>query len=121
MEVTRRQIGSVLVLAFAEPLQLEGDTSDRFKEWLKSEIGDGDLRLVMDLGRVEFIDSAGLGALISCFKMLRANGGDMKLANVPGPVRTVFEITRLLRVFDTYPTVEEAMKSLESADVKAGA
>ena len=119
MELTRRQIGSVLVLAFAEPLQLEGETSERFKERLRHTIGEGRKKLIIDLGQVEFIDSSGLGALISGFKFLRANGGDLKLANVLEPVRSVFEITKLLRVFEIHTTVEEALGAM-SVEAAAG-
>ncbi len=111
MELTRRQIGNVLVLSFAEPVSLEGGTSAQLKERIRSVITEERKRLVVDLGNVTFIDSSGLGALISALKVLRANGGDLKLANVSEPVRSILEITRLLRVFETYPTAESALES----------
>ncbi len=121
MELTRRQIGSVLVLSFAEPLNLEGETSGDFKEKIRSVIAEGHRNLVVDLGQVAFIDSSGLGALISALKVLRANKGDLALANVSGPVRSVFEITRLLRVFVTYDTAEEALREMLSPKTSAKA
>ena len=72
MELTRKQIGSVLVLAFAEPIALEGNTSALFKEKIRSLIGEGRGSLVIDMGSVGFIDSSGLGSLISALKVLRA-------------------------------------------------
>jgi anti-sigma B factor antagonist len=113
MELTRRQIGSVLVLAFAEPLSLEGDASARFKEKIRGLSGEGRRSLVIDMGHVRFVDSSGLGSLISALKVLRANGGDLKLANVGEQVYSVLEITRLLRVFDTYETAELALEAIE--------
>jgi len=113
MELTRRQIGSVLVLEFAEPLSLEGDSSALFKEKIRGLVGEGRSSLVIDMGRVAFIDSAGLGSLISALKALRANGGDLKLANIGEQVYSVLEMTRLLRVFDTYETSEDALSALE--------
>jgi len=114
MELTRRQIGSVLVLGFAEPLALEGDSSAAFKERIRSLTGEGRRNLVVDLGNVDFVDSSGLGALISALKVLRAGGGDLKLANVGEQVHSVLEITRLLRVFDTFPSAEEALAAIEA-------
>jgi anti-sigma B factor antagonist len=116
MELTRRQIGSVLVLAFAESATLEGDTSARFKEKIRGLIGEGRRNLVIDLGLVTFIDSSGLGALISALKVLRSNGGDLKLVNVGEKVHSVLEITKLLRVFDTYATAEDALGSIEDVE-----
>jgi anti-sigma B factor antagonist len=113
MELTRRQIGSVLVLAFAEPVSLEGDSSALFKEKIRGLIGEGRHSLVIDMGRVGFVDSSGLGSLISALKVLRASGGDLKLANLSEQVYSVLEITRLLRVFDTYASAEQALEALE--------
>jgi anti-sigma B factor antagonist len=115
MELVRRQVGSVLVLSFAEPLTLEGGTSQRFKEKVRGDITEGSRNIVVDLGKVEFIDSSGLGALISALKVLRANNGDLKLANIPDQVHSVLKITRLLRVFDHFSTAEDAVRSLDGA------
>ncbi len=117
MELVRRQIGSVLVLSFAEPLSLVGETSGRFKEKVRMDIADGNQKLVIDLGQVDFVDSSGLGALISALKVLRAADGDLKLANLTEQVRSVLEITRLLRVFDAYETAEEALRSFEESSI----
>jgi anti-sigma B factor antagonist len=65
------------------------------------------------MGQVGFVDSSGLGALISTLKILRAEGGDLKLANVGEQVQAVLEITRLLRVFETYESAEEALAAIE--------
>lgn len=119
MELTRRQIGSVLVLSFAEPLNLEGEVSARFKEKIRSTIADGNRLIVIDLGLVEFIDSSGLGALISALKVLRAAGGDLHLANVSEPVQAVLEITRLLRVFETHESAESALTTLSGTGAPA--
>jgi anti-sigma B factor antagonist len=75
------------------------------------------------LTNVAFIDSSGLGALISGLKALRANGGDLVLCSMSRQVRTVFEITRLLRVFEVFegpdPALEIGIGSL-AAPMRAG-
>ena len=118
MELSRRQIGSVLVLSFESPLELEGESSVRFKERIRSLVRDPATQVVLDLGHLTFVDSSGLGALISTLKFLRAGGGDLKLANVTGPVQAVLQVTRLLRVFDTYDDAEEAAQAAGNAAVE---
>jgi|SRR5687768_18449920 anti-sigma B factor antagonist len=70
-------------------------------------------RLVIDLGDVHFVDSSGLGALVSALKTLKLlkSDGDVRLANVQPPVVALLEIIRLHRVFTSYPSVEQAVHS----------
>ena len=68
-------------------------------------------KLVLDLSRLRFVDSSGLGAMLSCLRQLSANDGDLKLCSLRGPVRTVFELVRMHRIFDIYPTPEDAVRS----------
>jgi anti-sigma B factor antagonist len=62
---------------------------------------------------VQFVDSAGIGAIISCLKTLSANGGDLKLCNVAKPVRGLFELVRLHRLLDILNTKEEAVRAFQ--------
>jgi anti-sigma B factor antagonist len=84
-----------------------------FRNALLDLIENGRRNLVVDLKAVSFIDSSGLGALVSALKTLKANGGngDVRLAQVQEPVVALLEIIRLNRVFSTYPSVENAVKS----------
>jgi anti-sigma B factor antagonist len=66
-------------------------------------------KLVFDLGRLRFLDSSGLGVLISCLREMNAKGGDVKLCGMSKQVRTVFELVRMHRIFDIYGTKEEAV------------
>lgn len=70
-------------------------------------------RLVIDLSDVHFVDSSGLGALVSALKTLKLlkSDGDVRLANVQPPVVALLEIIRLHRVFSSYPSVEQAVHS----------
>jgi anti-sigma B factor antagonist len=111
MDLTTEQIGETLVIAFSPSTSLEGERSASFKQSIRRLIGSGNHRIVLDLGDVVFIDSQGLGALISALKTLRAEGGDLKLVNVPEPVRSVLQITKLARVFETHDGVEAALGS----------
>lgn len=113
MELRRRQVGAVQVFSFPVEIDLEGDASAAFKDVVRRLVDTGARHVVMDLERVGFVDSSGLGALISLLKAVRGAGGDLKLASLSGPVRTVLEVTRLVRVFETHETADGAARSFE--------
>ena len=78
-------------------------------------IESGEVRLVVSLQGMDFIDSAGLGVLVSCLRRASAEGGDLHLADVPAFCRSIFELTRLTRVFDVTQTAEQAVDALRGA------
>ncbi len=118
MELITHEHESGVVLTFPVQIQLEGARSHEFKNRIQEAIHGLGGRVIVDLTNVTFIDSSGLGALISALKALRANGGDLVLCSMSAQVRTVFEITRLLRVFEVFegsgPALEISMSSLAS-------
>lgn len=72
-------------------------------------IAAGGRTLIVDLGRVEFVDSAGLGSLIGGMRAARQAGGDLHIANPTDQVKTLLSLTSLDRVLKVYPTVEGAI------------
>jgi anti-sigma B factor antagonist len=68
-------------------------------------------KMVIDLSRLRFVDSSGLGAILSCLRQLTAKGGDLKLCGMQEQVRAVFELVRMHRIFDIYGTREEAVRA----------
>lgn len=110
MELALRQVGKNLVVSFAGRVDLEGETSVQFKERLKQLIADGNVHVIVDLSNVGFLDSQGLGALISGLKVLRQVEGSFVLTNLSESVEAVLRITRLIRVLDIEPTVEDALR-----------
>lgn len=68
-------------------------------------------KVLLDLSHLQFIDSSGLGALLSIQRSLYGHGGKLKLANLTKSVQTVFEIVSMHRIFEIYPTMEDAVKS----------
>lgn len=68
-------------------------------------------KLVFDLSRVRFVDSSGLGAFLSCLRKMNERGGDLKLCGLSRPVRAVFELVRMHRIFDIYATRDEAARA----------
>lgn len=81
-----------------------GDLRDRIMKLLET----GELHLVVDLSEVKFIDSSGLGALLSGYKNATLRAGTFVLAALQPRVQSMFELTRLHRVFEIYPNVEDA-------------
>ena len=71
----------------------------------------GNTKVVLNLTHLQFIDSSGLGALLSIQRSLYSLGGKLKLANLNKSVQTVFEIVSMHRIFEIYPSMEEAIKS----------
>jgi anti-sigma B factor antagonist len=83
-----------------------------FKQKLDDLKKSGKTNIVVDLGKTDFMDSSGIGALISGLTSLRKAGGDVRLANMEKRIKNLFLITRLLgSVFDDYESVESAAES----------
>ena len=93
--------------------RLDAEVAGEFRTTLLRLIEGGHRNLIIDLPGVEFIDSSGLGALVSALKRVKQSdrNGDIRLANVRPPVLAVLEIIRLHRVFSRYPSVDEAVQS----------
>ena len=79
------------------------------KQRLLEVVGQGHYRLVVDLNEVGFIDSSGLGALISGLKAARSAGGDLRIARPEKQARYVLEVSTLDRILRPFATVEEAL------------
>jgi len=76
-------------------------------------------RLVIDLSPLHFVDSSGLGAMLSCLRQLSAKGGDLKLCGMSKQVRGLFELVRMHRIFDIFGTKEEAVRAFQTQGAKA--
>lgn len=85
--------------------------ADNFKNILISEIEQGWKKIVVDLSYCEFIDSTFLGALVLSLKKVTSLGGDLRLVGFQPSVHSMFELTRMYRVFESFKTQEEAVNS----------
>jgi len=90
-----------------------GPDATIFQNTIKAEIANGHKRFVFDLGGVDWMNSSGLGILIGGLTTIKNAGGDLKLANVTDKIKSLFMITKLVTIFDSYETVEEALKSYQ--------
>jgi anti-anti-sigma factor len=85
--------------------------AEQFREVLTKDIQEGNKNIVVDLNNCEFIDSTFLGALVVSLKKTTALGGDLKLVGFQPAVRSMFELTRLNRVFEAFKSKEDAIQS----------
>lgn len=118
MQLAVETVGNVAVVTI--PVEdLDGTNAEEFKRDLAPVLATHS-NLVLDVSRLRFVDSAGLGSVISCLRKLNAKGGDLKLSGMSTPVRGVIELVRMHRVFDILPTKEEAVRAFASAPAAAG-
>jgi anti-sigma B factor antagonist len=83
--------------------------ADQFRRTLTDLIDRKQARLLLDLGSVAYIDSSGLGALVAAMKHCRSLGGDIRLCDLQPDVRAIFEMTRLIKILETYGSRREAV------------
>lgn len=112
MNIKEKMHGDVAVVALKGNLMGEPDTTD-VREKIYSLLQDDVKKVVLDLGKVKWINSSGLGALIAAMTSVKNKGGDLRLANVTEKVESVFMITQLIKVFKTYETVDRAVASFQ--------
>ncbi len=113
MKVEQRQQDELTIFDF------EGDFDSRSagsaKDQMREAIAEGHNRILVNLDGVNYIDSAGLGTLVSALKTVREQNGNIWLAGLTSHVRMVMELTRLHRVFEIFEDVEEALSRLTEA------
>lgn len=84
-------------------------------ESLQSLKDQGKKNVVVDLSKVKFMNSSGLGMLISAMTTMRNAGGDLRLANVADRIQSLLVITKLITVFKHFESVDDAVKSFDEA------
>jgi anti-sigma B factor antagonist len=110
MDIKERVVEGISILDLSGKVVLgEGDM--QIKERIKDLLADGQRKILLNLGDVSYIDSAGLGAMISCYATAKREGGQLKLVNLTKRVQDLLTITKLITVFDTFDTEKEAIES----------
>jgi len=109
MEIRVDNVDGVAVAAMPVD-ELDASNAGEFKRDMQTVLK-SNTKLVLDLSRLRFVDSSGLGAMLSCLRQLSAQGGDLKLCAMSKPVRALFELVRMHRIFDIYGTKEEALQA----------
>jgi len=113
MEIAERNSGKVTVLDLSGRITLgEGDVL--LKDKLHSLVNQGRRDVLLNLGNVNYVDSAGLGAIVSAYTTMTRAGGSLKLANVTKKLQDLLSITKLLTVFETFDSEDEALRSYKN-------
>jgi anti-sigma B factor antagonist len=106
LKLSSRNIDGVKVIECSGRIVF-GDEATQLREMVKKELAENS-RIVLNLGNVSYIDSGGIGTLVSLFTSARNAGGDIKLANLTKRVGDLLQITKLITVFESYDDEQKA-------------
>jgi anti-sigma B factor antagonist len=110
MALKETVFGDVVVLTPTGNL-LGDDETDQLRDRIKSLVGENFIKVVLDVSSLQWVNSAGLGAMISCLASLTNKGGELRIANITDKLQSLFLITQLIKVFKTYESVDRAVAS----------
>ncbi len=111
MEINRREVGDIVIFDINGEIDLYN--APEIKEKIKDELNKNKVNVIINLDRVSYIDSSGIGVLISSLSNLKKIGGALKLINVYASVRKVFELTKLTSFFDIYDNESDALAAFK--------
>jgi anti-sigma B factor antagonist len=110
MEISERNDGKVTVLNVTGKITL-GDGDMLLKDKLHSLLNQGRKDVLLNLGQVSYVDSAGLGAIVGAYTTMTRQGGSLKLVSVTKKLQDLLSITKLLTVFETFDSEDEGLRS----------
>ena len=110
LKMTERMVDGVSVLDLDGRIVL-GEESSALRDRVKTLLGQDRKKLILNMGQVSYIDSAGLGALVAAYTSAKNQGAMLKLVNLGSKFREVLQVTKLLTVFDVYDTEQAAISS----------
>jgi anti-sigma B factor antagonist len=111
MKIKEKIEGHVGILTLSGKM-MGGPETTQLHDRIRSLINDKITKVVIDLSGVKWINSSGLGVLMATHTTLKNAGGELKLANVTEKVESLLMITQLMRIFDTYESVDRALSAL---------
>jgi len=109
MEINQRTVNDVVILDINGEIDLYN--APDIKDTIKNLIDSGKRQVIINLEKVSYIDSSGIGVLISSLSNLKKVGGALKIINVYASVKKVFELTKLTSFFEIYDSEDEALKT----------
>ena len=113
MEIQERTIQDVVVLDLSGKLTI-GEGDELLKERISNLVQQGHKNLLLNLESVPYVDSAGLGEIVRTYTTVSRQGGKLKLVNLTKRITDLLAITKLLTVFETYESEDEAVKSFSA-------
>lgn len=111
MQLEQRMAGNVAIISVDGDITLNKGGDVLLKDKVQSLIQQGTKNIVIDLSRVAYVDSAGLGQLVQAYATTKNKGGALKLVNVTKKLKDLLVVTKLLTVFDTYDDEKSAVSS----------
>lgn len=119
MTTSTRQVGGVTIVDISGRIVL-GEESAALRDLVSDLLSKGQKKILFNLRDVTYIDSSGLGHLVSAFTSVRRQGGELKLLNLTNKVHDVMQITRLYTVFDIMDDEAAAVKSFGQSQAATG-
>jgi len=110
VKLSNRQVGDVTVMDVAGRITL-GEGSSALRDALRELVGKNQKKILLNLGEVSYIDSSGIGELVSGFTTVTNSGGNLKLLNLNKRVKDLLQITKLYTVFDVHEDEAGAIRS----------
>jgi len=110
INISERQAGDVTILDLAGKVTI-GEGSVALRNAIRRLLGEGKNKILLNLGGVGYIDSSGIGELVSSFTAVNKEGGTLKLLNLTQKIQDLLAITKLLTVFDVYDAEGDALSS----------
>jgi anti-sigma B factor antagonist len=101
IKVSTRQVDGITILDLSGRITL-GEGSITLRDAIRDLVAKGDKKILLNLGDVSYIDSSGIGELVSAFTSVKNAGGELKLLNLTKKVQDLLQITKLYTVFDIY-------------------
>jgi len=114
MQIEERPVGDVVVLDLNGRITL-GDGDQLLKDKVNSLVNQGQKRLVLNLAGVPYVDSAGLGEIVGSYTTVSRQSGSLKLLNLTKKITDLLAITKLLTVFETFDSEDEAVRSFSAS------
>jgi len=112
VKLTARQVGDVTVLDAAGRITL-GEGSSTFRETIRGLVNEGKKKVLLNLADVSYIDSSGIGEMVSSFTTVTNAGGQMKLLNLTKRVQDLLQITKLYTIFEVFDDEAKAAVSFK--------
>ena len=108
LNISERQAGDVTILDMDGKITI-GEGSVALRNGIRRLLGEGKKKILLNLGNVGYVDSSGIGELVSSFTAVNKEGGQLKLLNLTQKIQDLLAITKLLTVFDTYDNEGDAL------------
>jgi len=114
MHIDERTVGDVMVLDLKGKITL-GEGDELLKDKVNSLVNQGQKKIILNLGGVPYVDSAGLGEIVRTYTTVSRQGGSLKLLNLTKRITDLLAITKLLTVFETFDSESDAVKSFSAS------